>query len=89
MRIIGGRSWSASSMTSSESRPLPERGSFMVEPISANRRALRRSSSRFMTAWRMTNDIRDRPFELLVAVDPPLEVDLAEALRCRAARRRR
>ena len=39
----------------------PERGSFIVEPSSANRRALRRSSSRFMTAWRITKDIRDRP----------------------------
>ena len=61
IRIIGGRSWSASSMTSSDRRPLPERGSFIVEPISANSRTLRRSSSRFMTACRMTNDIRDRP----------------------------
>ena len=61
MRIIGGRSWSASSLTSSDRRPRPERGSFIVEPSSANRRARRRSSSRFITAWRITNDIRDSP----------------------------
>ena len=61
MRIIGGRSWSASSMTSSDRWSRPERGSFIVEPSSANRRTRRRSSSRFMTACRMTNDIRDRP----------------------------
>ena len=39
----------------------PERGSFMVEPSSANSRARRRSSSRFMTAWRITKLIRDSP----------------------------
>ena len=33
----------------------------MLDPSSANRRALRRSSSRFITAWRMTKLIRDRP----------------------------
>src|SRR6185436_671000 len=61
IRTIGGRSMSASSMTSSESRPRPERGSFIVEPSSAKSRALRRSSSRFMTACRITKLIRESP----------------------------
>ena len=33
----------------------------MVDPGSANSLARRRSSSRLVTAWRMTNDIRDSP----------------------------
>ena len=53
--------WSASSMTSSESRPaagarqLHRRAQLREQPRP------RRSSSRFITAWRITNDIRDRP----------------------------
>ena len=61
IRIIGGRSRSASSMTSRPRWSSPKRGSFIVEPSSAKRRARRRSSSRFMTAWRMTKLIRESP----------------------------
>ena len=48
-------------MTSRPNRPWPERGSFIVEPSSAKSRVLCRSSSRFMTACRITKLILDRP----------------------------
>ena len=78
MRIIGGRSWSASSMTSSDSRPRPERGSFIVEPSSANSRA---RAPLLEPLHDRLEDHEAHPrqaLELLVAVDPALEVDLAE-----------
>jgi len=59
---------------------LPERGSFMVEPISANRRVL----APFLDPLHDGLEDDDRhprqTLELLVAMDPPFEVDLAEAL---------
>ena len=80
MRIIGGRSWSASSMTSSDSRPVPERGSFM-------RRAELGEQARLASLLEPLHDrLEDheahprQALELLVAVDADVEVDLAEAL---------
>ena len=80
MRIIGGRSWSASSMTSSESRPRPERGSFIVEPSSANSRTLPPLLEPLHDGLEDHERHPRQALELLVAVDPPLEVDLAEPL---------
>ena len=80
IRIIGGRSWSASSMTSSD------------EPAAAGARQLHRRAQLGEQAGlaplleplhhRLEDHERHprQALELLVAVDPPLEVDLAEAL---------
>ena len=61
IRIIGGRSWSASSMTSSDSLSLARARQLHRRAELGEQPHLRRSSSRFMIAWRITNDIRDRP----------------------------
>ena len=80
MRIIGGRSWSASSMTSSDSRPWP--GARQL-----HRRAHLGEQPRLAPLLeplhhRLEDHERHprQPLELLVAMDAPLEVDLAEAL---------
>ena len=80
MRTIGGRSWSASSMTSSDSRPSP--GARQL-----HRRAELGEQARLAPLLeplhhRLEDDEAHprQALELLVAVDPPLEVDLAEAL---------
>ena len=61
MRIIGGALLIGELDDLERQLVEPERGSFIVEPSSANNRTRRRSSSRFMIAWRITKDIRDRP----------------------------
>ena len=80
MRTIGGRSWSASSMTSSESRPA-------AGARQLHRRAELGEQARLAPLLEPLHDrLEDherhprQALELLVAVDPPLEVDLAEAV---------
>ena len=83
MRIIGGRSWSASSWTSRDSRPRPERGSFIVEPSSANRRDPPPLLEPLHDGLQDHERHPRQPLELLVAVHPPLEVHLPEAAEAR------
>ena len=80
MRTIGGRSMSASSMTSSDRRPLPERGSFMVEPELGEQARLAPLLEPLHDRLQDHEAHPREALELLVAMDPPLEVDLAEAV---------